>query len=421
MKFTAADLLWQAPVVLLTLTALLLILAESFATGRRRFLMGLTVAGCVLAAAASIAVWRQLDGRSIPIMGGMLIADGLACFFMLLFSVVAALTALASPDYQREHDFELGEYYGVLALSATGMAILAMANDLVSVFIGVETMSLGAYVLTASRRRSARAAEGAMKYFLMGAFATGVLLYGIALVYGAAGTTNLTALAGMRDALGGEILPFGSAGWASLFAVIAAATMTVGNLAALRQDNVKRMLAYSSIAHAGTMLVGVVAMGMGAPGAKAALLYYVVAYSITTVGAFAVVGWIGRRNEERLLVDDWAGLAARHPGAALAMTVFLLSLGGIPPIAGFFGKLYVFKSAMAAPDGQLTWLVIVGVLNSVAAIFYYLRVVTAMYFRDAVRPHDPMRSATTAFVFTVCALLIVEMGLLPGWWLARAG
>lgn len=162
-------------------------------------------------------------------------------------------------------------------------------------------------------------------------------------------------------------------------------------------------------------------MGMGAPGAKAALLYYVVAYSITTVGAFAVVGWIGRRNEERLLVDDWAGLAARHPGAALAMTVFLLSLGGIPPIAGFFGKLYVFKSAMAAPDGQLTWLVIVGVLNSVAAIFYYLRIVTAMYFRDAVRPHDPMRSATTAFVFTVCALLIVEMGLLPGWWLARAG
>jgi NADH-quinone oxidoreductase subunit N len=480
---TAADLVYQAPLVILAVTGIFLAVAESFAIGRRAFLMRLVVAGCVAAAIAAVLLYQRLGDGPRSLMSGMLVADRFGCVLMILFAVVTALTALVSADYMREHDFEVGEYYAVLVLSASGMAILTMAGNLVTVFLGVETMSIGAYILCASRRRSRRSTEAAMKYFLMGAFATGFFLYGIALVYGATGSTYLAVIATRRDEmasspllvtgmfllvvafgfkvaaapfhmwtpdayegaptpvtgfmasavkagafaglvralaepLGGDIVPYGAMGWASILAVLAAATMTVGNVAALRQENVKRMLAYSSIAHAGTLLVGVVAMGVSsAATARPALLYYLIAYSLTTVGAFAVVAWVGRRGEERLLFDDWAGLAESHPGAALAMTLCLLSLGGIPPIAGFFAKFYVFKAAILAPDHQLLWLVIVGVLNSVVSIFYYLRLVTTMYFRDPLREADPARSPATIFVFVVCALALLEMGLLPGWWL----
>jgi NADH-quinone oxidoreductase subunit N len=488
MSFSPTDLIWQAPILILAAVGVFLVVAEAFASGPRRdFLMRLAVAGCALAAGAALVLWRRLDGSAQSLMGGMLVADPLGYFFILLFCTITALTALTSAQYLREHEFELGEYYAVLVLAATGMAVVAMAGDLVTVFLGIETMSMGAYVLIAIRRRSRRSAEAAMKYFLMGAFATGFLLYGIALVYGATGTTDLQQIrdrlaayandpllitgmffllvafgfkvaavpfhmwapdayegapapitgfmaAGVKaaaflaiirvlvDTLGGDVLPFGVKGWSSAVVVAAAITMTLGNLAALRQDNIKRMLAYSSIAHAGTLLVGIAAMGVGVgTEARSAVVYYLVAYSVTTVGAFALISWIGSRGDERNNIDDWSGLAVDHPGAALAMTVCMLSLGGIPPVAGFFGKFYVFKAAIQAPDNQLFWLVVIGVLNSAVAIFYYLRVVTAMYFRPALREFTPMRSAAAVFVFVVCALAVVEMGLFPGWWLGRAG
>ncbi len=487
MTFAVVDLAWQAPILILAITGMFLVLAESFASGTsRKFMMKLAVAGCVIAALVAVLAWRKLGGQPRSLMGGMLIADSFGMFMIILFSVITALTALSSADYMQEHDFEAGEYYAVLLLTATGMSILAMAGDLVTVFIGVETMSIGAYVLIALRRQSRRSTEAALKYFLMGAFATAFLLYGIALVYGAIGSTDLgiigarvsayasdpllitgiffilvafgfkvaafpfhmwtpdayegaptpitgfmasgvkaAAFAGMirvlADTFGGDVLPYGYMGWAGLIAATAAITMTIGNVAALRQENVKRMLAYSSIAHAGTMLVAVAAMGVGAMSeARPALLYYVVAYSITSIGAFAVATWIGSRGDERTLVDDWSGLAQSHPGAALAMTIFMLSLGGIPPIAGFFGKFYVFRAAMAADDNQLLWLVVVGVLNSVISIFYYLRLITAMYFRDPLREHKTLVSPTTVFVFVFCAFVVLQMGVFPGWWLGKA-
>src|SRR5690606_27910405 len=165
-------------------------------------------------------------------------------------------------------------------------------------------------------------------------------------------------------ALGGDVLPFGTLGWASPLVVIAAITITIGNIAANRQDNVKRMLAYSSVSHAGVLLVGLCAMGLGSPTGLSSLVYYIIAYSVTTLGAFAVVTYIGSRNRERTFIDDYAGFAAQHPAAALAMVICLLSLGGIPPTGGFFAKFYVFKSAMDVYDGQLLWLVLVGVVNS---------------------------------------------------------
>jgi NADH-quinone oxidoreductase subunit N len=482
-QIALGDIGYQAPLLILAFTGVLLIVVEAFASGRRVFMMRLTLLGCVAAAVAAVLVWRQLGAEPRPLLGGMLVADRFGCWFAVLFAAVTALTALTSADYLAEHESEIGEYYALLLLSATGMVMLAMAGDLVTVFLGVETMSIGAYVLTASRRRSRRGAEAAMKYFLMGAFATGFLLYGIALVYGAAGTTDLAAIADRRDALasspllvtgiillivafgfkiaavpfhmwapdayegaptpitgfmaagvkagafaaiirvfgdtfGGDVLPYGAMGWASILAVLAVATMTVGNVGALRQENVKRMLAYSSIAQAGNLVIGVVAMGIGAgDAARPALLYYLAAYSVTTMGAFAVASWLGRRGEERLLIDDWAGLGTTHPGAALAMTVFLLSLGGIPPTAGFFGKLYVFTAAVQAHDGQLIWLVVAAVLNSLISIYYYLRIVTVMYFREPLRDQTPLASPSATFVFVACALLVMQMGMFPGFWL----
>jgi NADH-quinone oxidoreductase subunit N len=380
----------------------------------------------------------------------------------------------------------VGEYYGLMVLATSGMAMIAMAGDLVTIFIGIETMSLAVYVMTAARRTKI-GAEGAMKYFLMGAFASGFLVYGMALLYGATGTTNLHMIRGVLasgsssaltvaavfmlvvafgfkvaavpfhmwtpDAyqgaptpvtgfmagavkaaafagiirvfiggLGGDIVPLGGMGWAHIFAVLAAITMTVGNIAALRQENIKRMLAYSSIAHAGVLLVGVVAAGLDSQGdGLRGILFYLLSYSVTTVGAFAVVVWIGNRDQERTLVSDWHGLASQHPAAAMAMTLFMLSFAGIPPTAGFFGKFFVFKSALMVGDSQLLWLVVIGVLNSVISIFYYLRVVMAMYFRDATGEFKPTSTGAITFVMVATGILVLQMGMMPSRWLGYMG
>ena len=208
-------------------------------------------------------------------------------------------------------------------------------------------------------------------------------------------------------------LEYGSSGWASILSWLAVLTMTIGNLGALRQDNVKRMLAYSSIAHAGYLLVGVVAIAVVGIEARGPLIYYLVAYTFTTVGAFGVVAWIGSRNDERLMVDDWSGLGSRHPGVALAMTIFMLSLGGIPPTAGFFGKFYVFRAALEKPT--LVWLVIIAVLNSVISVFYYLRVVTAMYFREVGREAKPLRATSVTAALIIAAVGVLVIGILPTW------
>jgi NADH-quinone oxidoreductase subunit N len=210
----------------------------------------------------------------------------------------------------------------------------------------------------------------------------------------------------------------GTMSWVYVLSGLAILTMTVGNVAALRQENIKRLLAYSSVAHAGYLLVGVVAAGtVGAEG-RAAVLYYLLAYTFTTIGAFGMVAWIGRRGDERLLLDDWSGLASRHPAAALAMTVFLLSLGGIPPTAGFFGKFYIFKAALGNPE--LLPLVIIAVLNSVVSIYYYLRVVMAMYFREPTREPAPLHSASAVVALVVAVFFVLQMGLQPGRYLEYA-
>ena len=487
-NFNAADLGYLTPYIILVVTGMLLVLAEAFFTGRERAtLVGLAVAGSLAAAVASIVLYRQVNPSvRIGLLGDMLLADRTAYVLSALFCVTTAFTALMSPAHQKEHDWQIGEYYGLMLLSASGMVMLAHAANLVTIFLGIETMSVGVYVMVAMRRRSRRGNEAAMKYFLIGAFATGFLMYGMALLYGASGTLSLVrmqsallsttnpglvvaggfllvvafgfkvaavpfhmwapdayegaptpvtafmaaavkaaAIAAMMRvfgiALGGEVIPYGALGWASPMVVIAALTITIGNISAIRQDNIKRMLAYSSISHAGVLLVGLCSLGLGAISANPAIVYYLIAYSVTTMGAFAVVAYVGSKNRERLLVDDWAGLGGRHGGAALAMTICLLSFGGMPPTGGFFGKFYIFKSAMDVYNGQLLWLVVIGVINSAISIYYYLRIVTAMYFREASQPFAPTRSGGLLFVIALMPLLVLELGLMPGWWLRLIG
>jgi NADH-quinone oxidoreductase subunit N len=485
MTFDATQLLYQLPLLTVTLFALALLVLEAFSRHRDgvgAHLMHVALLGCGVA--LGLTIWSAVALEPRTLYSGMLVADRTARFFEAVFLVAALLSLLLSHSWLREHECEFGEFYALVLLCVAGMMILASASDLVTVFLGLETMSLGIYVLCGSRLRVARSPEAAFKYFLVGGFSAAVLLMGIALLYGATGTTNLAAIAGKLGSVASEpifivglllilcglgykiaAVPFhmwtpdayegaptpvtafmaagvkaaafaallrvlttafnvesvkvGTAGWVTILQTLAVLTMTLGNIAALRQENVKRLLGYSAIAHAGYVLVGIVAVGVVGKTAQSAVLYYLLAYTFSTVGAFGVIAWVGSRNDERLLLDDWAGLASRHPAAALAMTLFLLSLGGIPPTAGFFGKFYVLRAA--AMDPQLYPLVVIAVLNSVVAIFYYLKIVMAMYFRELAREPRPQRSAATTVALVIAALLVLQMGLMPGMYLSVIG
>jgi NADH-quinone oxidoreductase subunit N len=453
------DFLVIAPEIVVLVTALLVMMVDLFlAKEQKSRLAWLSLVGVLLAAGVSYYIW---DGTN-PTLQDMLAADGYALFLNLIILTAAALAILFSVEYARRTRLAQGEYYTLLLLATTGMMLMAAAINLMTILLALEILSIALYVLVGLNRAEQRSAEAALKYFLMGAFASGFLLYGMALVYGQSGTT---ALAGVRDfvgALGGDLSPLLAAGlglmivgfgfkvalvpfhmwtpdayqgaptsvtafmsvgakaagfaalgrvalyafgdlqvaWFWALAVLAALTMTVGNLAALRQNNLKRMLAYSSIAHAGYILVGVVA---GAVLGTSAVLFYLFGYAFMNVGAFAVIIAVGRlegREGRGETLEGFRGLAARKPGLAAATTLFMLSLAGVPPLVGFLGKLYVFTAAVQA---GLAWLAVVGVLNSVVSAYYYLRVVVAMYMREEL-PGDAVKPV-------VCPALQVGVGL----------
>jgi NADH-quinone oxidoreductase subunit N len=419
-----------------------------------------------------------------PLLSDMWIADRMALAFDVLLALVGGLTLMVLGPFTREHGFDRAELPALVLFAVAGMIMVVHAAHLLSLLLGIETMSLAAYALVASRPHSGRGAEGALKYFLMGAMATGFFVYGMALIYGSTGgelsfagiagratqagdsplfmlgmllllvallfkvagvpfhmwlpdayegaptpVTGLMAAGIKAAAFGGMLRLFGSAlaspevamghaGWSRLVGLLAVATMTLGNLAAIRQDNVKRMLAYSSIAHAGYLLVGIAAVGEGVASARPGLIFYLAAYATTTLGAFAIAAWIGRRGDERGRVEDWSGLARSRPVVALTMTLFLLSLAGVPPTSGFFAKFALFRAAVERPD--LIWLVVAAVLNSVISVYYYLRIVIAMYFRERPEAATGYASPATGVVVAVLALLVLLLGIVPSPFLALA-
>ena len=441
----ASDFGHLAPLLFMVVWSAIVLLASAIGGGKgtdsgRSRLGLLTVFGLILAAAVTFSSWASHPKAVTDIFGGMMVVDRFALFLDLVFILAGLLTALLADSYLEEHGVADGDFFAMLLLAISGMMMMVHAGDFVMVVIGLETMSLAVYALVACWPGHRKSAEGGLKYFIMGAVASAILLYGIALLYGATGATNLAAvtkgianqggsplvLLGMfmllgalafkvalvpfhmwtPDAYEGAPTPvtgfmaaavkaagfgillrvigqvfgadqwtFGSTGWINVLWTLSALTMTVGNIAAQRQSNVKRMLAYSSVAHAGYLLIGVIVVGLDAKQVSS-VLFYLLTYSVTTLGAFAVVAWLGARHAERQNLDEWQGLSKKHPAVALAMTLFMLSLGGLPPTAGFFGKFYLFKAAVA--HDQLLSLVIIAVLNSVASMYCYRKPVVAM-------------------------------------------
>src|ERR1700731_3581991 len=392
---------------------------------------------------------------------GLIQSDVFSFFFRLLVGLVAVLVVLAADSYLERENLPFAEFYALLLFATAGMGVLASARELLTAFIGLELSSISSYILAGFRRDSTKSSEASLKYFLLGSFATAFFLYGIALVYGATGTTNLgrmddadpgsnllklglsliligigfkvaaapfqiwtpdvyegaptpvTALfsAGPKAAAFALLLrifasvPAATHFWFWAFWVLAALTMFAGNLGALLQTNVKRLLAYSSIAHAGYILVAFAAVtfmandlngGANAGPAYAAVLFYLLSYALVKLGAFTIVSQLGGTGEKHLSLDDYAGLSQRQPFVAAALSVYLLSLLGLPVTAGFFGKFYIFKAAV---NSHPLWRPVLVALNSVIGAYYYLRVIVVMYMRES--SAEAKSAAPVGFPLTV--------------------
>ena len=474
-------LMGVSPLLLLVGAGLAIMMVDAFSNERSELAL---VAAASLFAGAALA-GSMLVGGNVPVAPELvtryLAVDRLGLFFDVVICVGAGLSALLAGGYLREHGFERGEFYVLIVFTAFGAMVLARAVDLLSIFLGLETMSLGAYALVAYRRTSARAVEGAVKYFLLGSFAAAILLFGSALLYGATGHTDL---AGIREVVASAdadpiltvlamvmlivglafkvgAVPFhmwvpdsyeGAAtpvttfmsvsvkaaavavlvrvlvdafgdpatmglytGWTPVIVLLAIATMVYGNLAALAQSSVKRMLAYSSIAHAGYILVGLAAAHEVGSFAVSSVLFYIAAYTVSNVLAFGSLILMGSKGKEAVSYDDLAGAGRRHPMAAFPFVIGILSLLGMPPTAGFFGKYYVFSAAVQA-GGPMIWLAVLGVLASAVGAYYYLKVIVYLYMREPEEGQPiavPMQSIYVVAALVLAGYYVVKMGITP--------
>ena len=452
------------PEIVLSLFGMAIMVADPLLPGRagRKILGTIGLFGALLALLSTFCMAKQ------PGMGfwNMVQVDRFSVFFHVLITAITAVTILSSFEYMEVQDIRAGEYYGLVLFGAVGMCLMSSAVELVLIFIALEISSISTYVLAGFRRRAAISSESSVKYFLLGSFATAFFLYGVALIFGATGSTSIpairqalvsgnpsllvySAVALMFVGLGFKVAaaPFhiwtpdvyegapapvvgfmSTAPKAAAFAVLlrivyeahapgtlwliwvaAALSMTIGNIAALVQTNVKRLLAYSSIAHAGYLLMAFAAMpDNGIPSA----MFYTASYAAMNVGAFAVIAHFAGAGERYVTLEDYAGLGRRSPVLAATLTVFLLSLIGIPMTGGFFAKFYVFRAAL---QNHLTGLVIIGVLNSAVGAYYYLRIIVAMYMRE---PREEISvaplSAGIGLALTVSLVATLYLGILPG-------
>jgi NADH-quinone oxidoreductase subunit N len=454
------DFWFILPELVITGGALLVLIVDVLAPRNGRVLAWATllVIGATMAALLPFGATHREVAHLIAV-------DRFALFFKILFLVAAAITVLMSIRYLDIEGASPGEYYFLVLCATLGMMIMAGGIDLITIFIGLETMAVSFYVLTGFIKPNQRSNEAAVKYFLLGAFSLGILLYGMSLMYGLSGTTNLRQMtfdgvqkdprlvlavilvvAGVGfkiaavpfhmwapDVYEGaptpitaflsvgskaasfamllriflEGLPAVSADWRLLFEVLSIVTMTFGNLAALTQTNVKRMLAYSSIAHAGYVLIGVVA---GTPRGIAAMLIYLLIYAFMQLGAFTVVVLLRRRDTVGDELKDFSGLSFRSPFAAFAMLVFMLSLGGIPPTAGFMGKFWLFSAAV---DAGYYGLAVVGVLNSAISLYYYARIVVFMYLKKEEIGSPPVATPSLVAALAVAVVATIVLGVYP--------
>jgi NADH-quinone oxidoreductase subunit N len=468
-----SDLFTILPEIVLTLLVLAVITVDLFLPRSAKWwLTPLTVVGLLVGAAALLPTW----GVNRTVYGGFYVVDDLAVFFKGATILIGILAALFSPSYLRSRNLPLGEFNAILVFSLLGMCVLASSSDLITAFLGLELMVMPAYLLTGFHKTDRYSNEGGLKYFLLGSFASAILLFGISWTYGLTGTTQLEGIAeavegGISPALlvavgfltvGGTFkiaaVPFHywtpdayqgaptpitgflsvgpkvgafallirlfvdglgpiRADWLDVFLVLTVLTMTGGNIVALAQVNVKRMLAYSSIAHTGYIMAGIAAFA-NAPTPEVArsgieaVLFYVLGYAVMNIAAFAVVGMLQRDTRRFGGLVSFAGLAGRAPLRAAAMAILLLSLTGIPPTVGFFAKLYIL---FASVDAGLTWLAVVIVLNAALAAFYYLRVIVYMYMRDPEADPAPIDASPLGnFGLALSVIGVLALGIFPG-------
>ena len=457
------DFYYVLPEIVLTFGALVLLIVDLILPKRDGAVFGVAIATLLATAAAVLS----FAGVNVTASAGLLAIDGFATFFKLVFLLSAVMTVLMSGSYLRVEGVRAGEYCFLILCATLGMMFMASGVDLITLFIGLETMAIAFYILAGFLKPSERSNEAAVKYFLLGAFSLGLLLYGMSLLYGATGTTSLNGIAaalanGERSlvlilaliligaGMGFKIaavpfhmwapdvyegaptpvtaflsvgskaasfamllriffvgLPFLVSDWQTLFWVLAAITMTVGNIAAITQTNTKRMLAYSSIAHAGYVLVGVVA---GTERGITATLVYLWVYLFMQLGAFAILSMLRRQDVVGDELKDLSGLYFRKPFAAIAMLIFMLSLGGIPPTAGFMGKVWVFGAAI---DQGFIWLAVIGVVNSAISLYYYYRIIVFMWLKEETLGSDIEMSPGIATLLGIAVVGSIFFGIFP--------
>ena len=471
------NLVLIAPEISLLATAVIVILLDLFFQ-RKSLLAIISLAGLAVAFGFTIHLW---GGDTQAIFNNMLVVDKFALFFKLLFPVMAALVILASTDYVSKFDSFQGEYYALVLLSTLGMMLISAATDLISIFVALELISISLYALVGFLK-DAKSTEASLKYLLLGAIASAILLYGMAFVFGFTGKTQLGDIAqaiktmslsgtaaapGLMLGLVLLIVGFGfkiaafpfqmwvpdvyegaptpitaylsvaskaagfaiilrvfysafsfptwlSRDWGMIFAVLAAIGMTVGNIVAIPQTNIKRMLAYSSIAQAGYLILGIATMGFSPTMShlgQSSLLFFLVGYAVTNLGAFiAVIAISNKVGSDR--ISDYDGMGKRAPILALALTLCLISLTGIPPTAGFMAKFYIFSSAV---QNNLLWLVIIAVLNSVVSAYYYLRVVKVMWFNEPKFEGKVTTSLALRLALGISCLGVILLGVFPNY------
>ena len=459
------DLLFTAPFTFLSVMAIIAMVLDALIVNSSRITFIFSAITLLISGILGISTFG-LHGIGF---NGMVTGGGFAAYFDILFSIGGLLTILTSRQYLQRENIEHDEFYSLVLFAVAGMMLIAHSNHLLILFIGIEVMSVSFYILSGYMRNNAKSVESSLKYFLLGAFATGFLVYGIALIYGSTGSMdyNQIALNINNNALNfPALLPVGVAliviglsfkaaafpfhQWAPdvyqgaptivtafmstagkaaafaafipivtvlmpsapvklqmIFAVMSAATMLIGNISALAQSNIKRMLAFSSVAHAGYIMMGLVS---GSQYGYSGIVFYLTAYMFMQIGSFIIVAILERNGEKYLELSDYAGLSKRHPVLAAFMTIFMLSLAGIPPFAGFFGKYFLFTAAI---DAGFLWLTLVGVLSSIISVYFYIGLIVKMYFTEpeGQREDNEVGMSGLSLIITIAGVIV--LGILP--------
>ena len=473
------------PEMLLGITGILVMIYDSYFPKQHKLTAIISLFGIALSSFVLYLLW-QGDFAASTAWGGMIVTDGLRLSFTFVFLLVTALTILISSVWIDRENVPSGEFHALLLFATVGMMFMASGNDLVIIFLGLETLSIATYVMAGLRKSDLKSNESAMKYFVLGSYASAFLLYGMALVYGATGSTNITQIAekvgdpnfpalllvgaamllvgfgfkvatvpfhvwapdvyegaptpitafmaagpkaagfasflrvfviGFPLVAGVQASEYLHASWINALTIIAILTMTVGNVAAIVQNNVKRMLAYSSIAHAGYALVGFIGAGVaktiaGRDEAIAAVAFYMLTYAVTNLGAFAVITLLGQKNDRRTEFEDYNGIGFKSPILAFSLSLFMLSLLGLPLTAGFIGKVLVFRPALEAGSLMLTVLVVIAVINTAVSAYYYLRLIVVMFFKERTSDWlEPKIPVAVGFVLLVTVLGVFYLGL----------